>query len=204
MKFTGTFGDAKFENYQMFKPRKIRDLAQEDFDHLLAWLDEDRARAGLAYEKIRSRLVTIFAARGCPVAEELADETIDRVARRVVDIAKDYEGDKARYFFGVANNVHHEYLKRPALPEIEQAIEPDTDKERIHDCLDQCLNRLPASDREMILRYYSQQKRTKVDLHNEMAQKLDITINTLRLRVLRMKQKLQPCVARCLKRTDVF
>ena len=179
-------------------------LNQEQFDALLRWLDEDRALAGLAYEKIRSRLVTIFAARGCPVAEELADETNDRVARRVADIAKDYEGDKARYFFGVANNVHHEYLKRPASPETEEAIEADTDKERIHDCLDQCLDRLPVSDREMILRYYSQEKRNKVDLHNAMAQELGITINTLRLRVLRMKQKLQPCVERCLRRTDIF
>lgn len=182
-------------------PRKIHVLAQEDFDRLLAWLDADRELAGLAYEKIRWRLVTIFAARSCPVPEELADETIDRVARRVSDIAEGYEGDKARYFFGVANNVHHEYLKRPAPPETQGEIgDGETDKERIHNCLEQCLGRLPDKERELILRYYSQEKKAKVELHKQMTAELEITINTLRLRILRMKEKLQPCVERCLER----
>jgi DNA-directed RNA polymerase specialized sigma24 family protein len=188
-------------------PPKTHVLKQEQFDALLRWLDEDRDRAGLVYERIRWRLVTIFAARGCQVAEELADETIDRVARRVGDIARDYEGDKARYFFGVANNVHHEYLKRAVPTESPEKIEPGmdkVDKERLHDCLDQCLDRLALAEREMLLRYYSQEKETKADQHILMAGELNITINTLRLRVLRMKQKLQPCVERCLKRTDVF
>lgn len=191
-------------------PRKIHVLGQEDLDRLLAWLDEDREEAGLIYEKIRWRLITIFAARGCPVPEELADETIDRVARRVGDIADNYIGDKARYFFGVANNVHHEYLKRPAPPDTYEMNEaqPDKeqpDKERVHDCLEQCLKRLAENDREMMLRYFSHEgKGTKVDLHKKLAAELGININTLRLRVLRTKQKLQPCVERCLERTDVF
>ena len=56
----------------------------------------------------------------------------------------------------------------------------------------------------MVLRYFSQEKREKVELHNAMAEEMGITINTLRLRVLRLKQKLQPCVERCLERADVF
>ncbi|HKP37054.1 MAG TPA: hypothetical protein VJT71_09355, partial [Pyrinomonadaceae bacterium] len=63
--------------------RKIHVLAQEDFDRLLAWLDADRERAGVIYEKIRWRLITIFAARNCVTPEDLADETLDRVARKV-------------------------------------------------------------------------------------------------------------------------
>lgn len=192
-------------------PRKIHVLSQEDFDRLLAWLDDDRERAGASYEKLRWRLITIFAARGCPVPEELADETIDRVARRLPDIADSYTGDKARYFFGVANNVHHEYLKRPAAPQSDELFEvaPDkervhADEERVHNCLEQCLARLPEADRAMILRYFSHEKGAKVDLHQQMAAELEVTINTLRLRVLRTKQKLQPCIERCLERTDVF
>jgi DNA-directed RNA polymerase specialized sigma24 family protein len=185
-------------------PRKIHVLSQADLDRLLAWLHEDREQAGLIYEKIRWRLITIFAARGCPGPEELADETIDRVARRVADIAGDYTGDKARYFFGVANNVHHEYLKRPAPPDTNELAEAEPDKERVHHCLEQCLKRLPEADREMILRYFSHEKGTKVDMHKELAAELGININTLRLRVLRTKQKLQPCVERCLQHTEVF
>ena len=186
-------------------PRKIHVLAQEDFDRLLAWLDPDRERAGLAYEKIRWRLITIFAARNCAVPEELADETIDRVARRVSDIAGSYTGDKALYFFGVANNIHHEYLKRPPLPEPQSELsEEPSDQERIHNCLEQCLGKLSNDAREMILRYYSLEKRARIDLRQQMADEMGISINTLRLRVLRMKEKLQPCVEKCLSRAEVF
>ena len=186
-------------------PRKTHVLDQNQFDQLLAWLDEDREAAGRRYEQIRWRLITIFAARGCSTPEELADETIDRVARRISDIADDYVGDKARYFFGVANNVHHEYLKQPAIAEIDSPpVEEEQDKERVHGCLERCLSRLDAADRAMVLRYFSQDKRAKVELHNDMADEMGITINTLRLRVLRLKQKLQPCVERCLERADVF
>ena len=185
--------------------RITRTLEQAELDRLLVWLDSDRERAGERYEQIRWRLITIFAARNCAVPEELADETIDRVARRVADIETNYTGDKALYFFGVANNVHHEYLKRPAPPESAVAIdEGDDDREQRHRCLEQCLGKLPADTREMLMRYYSQEKQAKIDLHKAMAGQMGVTINTLRLRVLRLKEKLQPCIKRCLERSDLI
>ena len=39
----------------------------------------------------------------------------------------------------------------------------------------------------MMLRYYSQEKQAKIELHKTMAGQMGITINTLRLRVLRLK-----------------
>src|SRR5689334_18556794 len=57
-------------------------LSQEAFDALLDWLDSDREQAGIKYEDIRGRLVMMFAARGCVDAEDLADETINRVTQR--------------------------------------------------------------------------------------------------------------------------
>ena len=100
----------------MSPAKKLHVLEQDEFDQLLSWLDPDPQRAGLAYERIRWRLVAILASRGCTSPEELADETIDRVARRVVDIRDAYVGDQAIYFLGVMNNVHHEYLKQPMMP----------------------------------------------------------------------------------------
>lgn len=185
--------------------RTTRTLEQAELDRLLAWLDSDRERAGERYEQIRWRLITIFAARNCAVPEELADETIDRVARRVADIEANYVGDKALYFFGVANNVHHEYLKKPAPPESAVVIdEGDDEREQRHRCLEQCLGKLPTDSREMLLRYYSQEKQAKIELHKTMAGQMGITINTLRLRVLRLKEKLQPCIKRCLERSDLI
>ncbi|HEY0047746.1 MAG TPA: hypothetical protein VGB68_00565, partial [Pyrinomonadaceae bacterium] len=57
-------------------------INQENFDVLLNWLDRNREIAGQKYEKIRRRLIRIFLGRGCFEAEELADETINRVTRK--------------------------------------------------------------------------------------------------------------------------
>src|SRR5260370_17001420 len=87
-------------------------LTQDAFDRLLDWLDADRNRAGTRYEEIRCRLIKVFTGRGCMAAEELADETINRVAAKVGEVALDYAGDPASYFYGVCQNVHFEYVRK--------------------------------------------------------------------------------------------
>jgi len=178
--------------------KKLRDLKQEDFDRLLAWLDSDRERAGLTYEKIRWRLVAILASRGCTQPEELADETIDRVARRVTDIQQSYAGDQAIYFLGVMNNVHHEYLRRPVSPPLFDPERQVETQEQTYSCLDQCLARLAPYSRQLIEKYYAENKQAKIDLRKRIARELGIKTSTLRLRALRIREKLQTCIEDCL------
>lgn len=182
----------------MAAAKQLRELGKDDFDRLLSWLDNDRESAGLLYEKIRWRLVTILAARGCSLAEELADEIIDRVARRVPDIQATYVGDKAIYFLGVMNNVHHEYLRRPPLPRLIESNENVDNREQIHFCLDGCLEQLAPYARRLIERYYAADRQAKIDLRKVIARELGIKTSTLRLRALRIREKLQTCVERCL------
>jgi DNA-directed RNA polymerase specialized sigma24 family protein len=182
----------------MSPAKKLRELGQQDFDRLLNWLDADRERAGFLYEQIRWRLVTILAARGCTLAEELADETIDRVARRVTDIHETYRGDKALYFLGVMNNVHHEYLRRPPPPRLTQTAEDVETREEIHSCLDNCLAQLAPYSRQLIERYYAANKQAKIDLRKVIARELGIKASSLRLRALRIREKLQTCIEQCL------
>lgn len=183
----------------MSPAKKIRELRQEDFNSLLLWLDPDSDRAGVMYEKIRWRLVAILASRGCSVPEELADETIDRVARRVADIQETYVGDKAIYFLGVMNNVHHEYLRRPAMPRLVEAAGNVESKEQMHACLDDCLSRLAPYSRQLIEKYYAADKSAKIDLRKRIARELGIKATTLRLRALRIREKLQICIEHCLE-----
>lgn len=179
--------------------KKFHGINQEDFDRLLAWLAEDREAASLIYERIRWRLIAILASRECSVPEELADETIDRVARRVADIQETYVGDKTIYFLGVANNVHHEYLKRPAPPsEIPAPHANVKDEEETHQCLEECLDKLPPDSKHLIKRYYAADKQAKIDLRKQTAGELGISLNTLRLRALRIRAKLQTCIELCL------
>jgi DNA-directed RNA polymerase specialized sigma24 family protein len=181
----------------MSPARKLHILEQEEFEQLLRWLDPDPERAGSNYEEIRWRLIAILASRGCRSPEELADETIDRVARRVADIQDTYVGEKALYFLGVMNNVHHEYLKRPALlPPPVAADDVDT-REKTHACLESCLQKLSPNSRKLIERYYAADKQAKIDLRKLIAMEFGIGINTLRLRALRIREKLQTCIERC-------
>jgi len=185
-------------------PRKIHVLSPDEFDRLLFWLDSDRERAGEIYEEIRWRLIVILAARECRVPEELADETIDRVARRVSDISANYSGDKILYFFGVLNNVHHEYLKKPPTPDPPPSIQAEEDREATHDCLEHCLNKLSEDARKLIREYYSEDKQAKIDLRKRLADEMGISINNLRLRALRIREGLQKCIERCLASKNNF
>lgn len=183
----------------MSPAKKLRTLEQADFDRLLSWLDPDPEYAGNRYEKIRRRLIAILASRGCHVPDELADETIDRVARRVIDIRATYVGDPAIYFLGVMNNVHHEYLKRPE-PRLPIGTSDDAEaKEHVHLCLDKCLERLTPHVRQIIERYYTADKRAKINLRKRIAHELGVTAGNLRLRALRIRAKLQICIDNCLE-----
>src|SRR5215216_208156 len=58
-------------------------LTNEEFDDLLSWLDPDRERAGIRYEEIRDDLIKKFRLCWCSAAEDLADETINRVVKKL-------------------------------------------------------------------------------------------------------------------------
>ena len=181
-------------------------LTQEAFDELLSWLNSDRETAAKKYEDIRNRLIRIFVHRGCPPAEDLADRTINKVARKVHQIKEYYVGDPALYFCGVARNVYAEYLKTlvevPVVPEITSApvpeVEPD-DSEAAHNCLDSCLQTMKPKDRELLLTYYREERGAKIDLHKEMSRRLGISVNALRIVICRLRASFKKCMQNCIK-----
>jgi len=178
--------------------------SQEDFDRFLVWLDPDRDRAGHRYEDIRLRLTKLFFHRGCFAPEELADETIDRVIKKISHIADSYVGDQASYFYGVAHNVYLEFLrKRPTDPLSLPEIYADEDKELLHHCLDHCLEKLDSESRELIFEYYREEKQQKIDYRKEIAARMGISLNTLRMRAFRIKTGLYKAMIACLKERDV-
>jgi DNA-directed RNA polymerase specialized sigma24 family protein len=184
---------------------KDMSVSQEAFDQMLAWLDSDRERAGQKYEEIRCRLIKIFVCQGCSDAEGLADETIDRVIRKVPEIAPNYAGNPALYFSGVARYILLEYKNRMArlrlLPPTtpRQIEEDDEDIEREYECLDHCIERLTPANRELILEYYREEKQAMIENRKRLAERMRATPNALRVRAERIRNKLQKCVANCLK-----
>lgn len=185
-------------------------LTQEDFERLLTWLDLDREKAAVKYEEMRRSLIKIFTWRGAPEAEDLADETFNRVTRRLPTIVESYIGDPARYFYAVANNVFKEYerMRKTQVPlgGREPAVSPPIDEpdtsEREDECLNRCLGQLSPENRELILSYYLEDKQTKIDHRKELAHRLNIEINALRVRVYRIRAALEQCIERCLQTVE--
>ena len=179
------------------KPKWV--LTQTAFDQLLDWLDPDREKAGKKYENIRRKLIRILACKGSSAAEDLADEAINRVAKRVAEIAPTYVGEPALYFFGVAQNVFLESVKKPPFTPTPPPPDPAEEVERRHQCLESCMRRLPADSREMIREYYAATERVMIDHRKRLAERLGIAPNALRIRVHRLRAALKECTLKCLR-----
>lgn len=187
---------------------KRQAMTQDEFDRLLAWLNPDAEQAGRRYEDIRQSLIKIFNWRGCTDAEDLADEVINRVAGRVHELDGNYVGDPANYFYGVAKKLFHECRRRlKAYAPIDDTLgstvsapaSQDDYSELEHVCLSRCVAKLDAESRELIMAYYSLDKRDKIDGRKVLATRLGISVNNLRVKVYRIRAVLEKCIRECLE-----
>jgi len=186
-------------------------VTQEAFDRLLRLLDPDRERAGEIYEQIRQKLTKFFQWRGCSTPEDYADRTIDRVARRIGEGTEMQTQNPYLFFHGVAINVLREHWKQVEKAEFKpiddiqppQAAAPDPEnkqKERKLQCLDGCVQRLPANQLVLITEYHQGDGGAKIARRNELAQQLGIPLNALRIRAYRIRGELESCISECVKR----
>lgn len=182
-------------------------ITQAQFDKTLAWLDSDRDLAAQKYEAIRKSLIMILSWRGCRESEDLADETVNRVILRIDELVASYEGDPALYFYGVARKLLLEYQRsekmRDELPEIgvdeSQVKEQHERRELAYECLARCLRKLSTDDGELIIDYYRGDKQKKIDHRRVLADRIGIATNALRVKVHRIRGKLEECIRRCLE-----
>ena len=176
-------------------------IAKESFDELLGWLDPDRDTAGQKYVVIRKGLIRIFVSHGISDAEFYADETIDRVTKRLPEIRATYVGDAVRYFHGVARNITLEARRKRevATDVVPERSTEETSKDDMSECLAECLKDLPPGKRELILDYHLYQGRAKVEHHREMAAELAISEGALRTRAHHLRVDLANCVMECVK-----
>jgi DNA-directed RNA polymerase specialized sigma24 family protein len=183
-------------------------ITQESFDALLAWLDPNREKAGQKYEAIRARLIKIFICRGCSNAEELADETINRVAAKAQGMLENYVGEPALFFYGVAQKICLESLrtKNVQAENSHSKVMPDVLDEDVnpeYECLEKCLQRLSLDQRELVLAYYKDEKKAKIDHRKRLAEKLGIAVNALRIRAFRIRANLEQCARKCLEKKSM-
>lgn len=191
--------------------KRHTELTDETFAQLLNWLAPDPERAGEKYEQIRRGLIKIFQCRGSVIPEELTDETINRVAGKMGEIANSYIGEPASYFYAVADKIYLEYLRtasaqlRPLPAEVAEKKHSSEELELKYECLEECLDRLPAYKREIIHAYYGhgQTGREKIARRKEMAERLGIGTSLLWLKAHRIRQNLKKCVSQCFERKNI-
>jgi DNA-directed RNA polymerase specialized sigma24 family protein len=177
-------------------------LTQEAFDGLLASLEPDRDIAADRYLEIRRNLVRLFEWRGCATPDEYADETINRCAKKIG------EGEEIRdvgtYCIGIARMLLREMSAtrqrgacfrqcwNPSLP-----AESAGDAEGRVECLRRCLGQLRRKSRPHP--HLPGRKRDKIKNRNGLTQILGIPASTLRMRALRVRERLQLCAENCLQ-----
>ena len=175
------------------------EITQESFARFLEWLSPDSERAGEEYERLRFRLCRFFSLRHCHFADELADETINRV---ILKSAAEEIQNRLAYCLGIAKNVYRESLRKERthldIDEVDVAVNVPLQQSFSNDCLDKCLEKLPADSRTLLLDYFSETRQKKIELHQRISENLKTTQTALRMRVMRSKQKLKTCVEECM------
>jgi len=192
-------------------PHARWNLSQTAFDRFLENLDPNREQAGERYETLRKSLIHLFVWRGCDRPEDHADETINRVIRKID------EGEEIRDLIGFAHGVARhvlleifksrrrelramEHLSPPAT-QMTASDTPEGDAEQGVNCLRRCINRLPQESRQLIIQYYRGDKRAKIEQRKLLADSLRITVNALRYRAFDLRQRLEGCITRCMQQS---
>jgi DNA-directed RNA polymerase specialized sigma24 family protein len=178
-------------------------MERAHFEALLARLDPVEDTAALLYEDLRQRLIRYFRWERSAAPEDLADEVLNRVARKL-EAGEVVEGVQ-RYAAGVARVLMKESLTRARRQElalkkrVEPDIEPPVDPDALA-CLETCLGSLGPEQARLILRYYAGSGSAHIVVRREIAEELGLEINALRNRALRIRERLEDCVRRCLGR----
>ena len=186
------------------------------FAALLEWLDQGFDTNGEAYLEVRRRLVAYFDRKGCRDADELADETLNRVQRRLEEEGSIESESPAKFCYAVAKFVFLEYIRSGRLREVSEefidrgstghATKPGPDEDEIDErerslrCLEQCMAELDDQRRELVIGYYQGELRAKIENRRRLAAKLGLTLNALTIRTFRIRERLETCVRNCVKR----
>jgi RNA polymerase sigma factor (sigma-70 family) len=196
---------------ETFLRRREWTLSKDALQRLLNWLDGGANSDGHAYIEMRRRLRDYFGRKNCRTADDLADETLTRVARRLEEEGITRGETPARYCYIVARFVLLEHLRETKVhpmvtqvsgdvapqPSAADAAESAGTQEKLLACLQKCVQELDPLNRRIITRYYVGSARVKIDNRRELAESLGLSVNALTVRACRIRTRLEACVRRC-------
>lgn len=193
--------------------KQISTLTKENLTALLDWFSPNQDEAGKKYEQIREGLIRYFQFRGCSDPDILADETITRVAMKLPTFDMSNNVKTISYFYGFAKNIFREYLTQKAKKEVEfesvkslqtASYEKNQSEDLFElECLESCLKELNVGEKELLLQYYSKNKREKLDLRQKLADQWKMKKGTLHTKVHRLKIEVRNCLKKCLNEKNL-
>lgn len=168
------------------------------FQLLLARLGEDPEQSGREYVRLRTRLVNLLRMKGHSAPEHGADVALDRIAVKLA--GGEVIRDLSSFSYGVANLIALE--DRREQQRTRKALDhysflrtlTETFDEGIFRLMQGCLDQLPAKERALLVDYYiCAQQNDSTECRKALAERLQITLNALRLMVFRLRAKLETC-----------
>jgi DNA-directed RNA polymerase specialized sigma24 family protein len=194
--------------------KKDWELTQSAFHRLLNWFDEGTDSGGQKYLEMRYRLTKYFDRKNCMSPDDLADETLNRVARRLMEEGAITDTTPAKYCYTLAKYVFLEHLREQGRENMRMGqlvasgksidspavLADEREKEKRLDCLERCTQKLDPAMRELIFQYYSGEQRAKIENRRSLASRLGISMNALSIRACRIREKLESCVRECMTR----
>ena len=199
----------------MAELKKDWTLNKAALNQVLHWLDAGVDSHGESYLEMRRRLVLYFDRKNCLSPDDLADETLNRVARKLEEKGEITDVSPAHYCYIVAKFVFLEAVRSEkhtgksvdeitesgaALPGLITPARPDEateGREKMLKCLERCLTRLAADDRRLIVEYYQGEKKEKIERRSGLAARMGMTLNALSIRACRIRSKLEACLKVC-------
>jgi len=179
-------------------------LARRRLHGLITRLHADADAGGFDYEQLRRRLILFFRQHEPVDAESLADEALDRLARRL-DEGTLIEST-GLYAFGIAKMMQFEANERrmrrdAARQEAIAALDGEADEPEQTDplllaALRACLREFGPHSSELLLTYYRDDDARRIATRRDLAARLGVSINALRNRALRFREALETCVRR--------
>jgi hypothetical protein len=173
---------------------------REGLKSLLAALGDSPAAAGQHYEQLRAKLIFFFTRKALDGPEDLTDEVLDRIGRRLSEGLAMVSVDA--FALGVARHVAQE--QTPIRNRVE-TVDPiffhnvpavsttSREDERIV-YLERCLRRLPSFDSQLLKGYYLSDGGSAIRARRNMAERLGVSPGTLRQKVFLIRRRLLECV----------
>jgi DNA-directed RNA polymerase specialized sigma24 family protein len=185
-------------------------MDNEDLARLLGRLHPDPVFAAQEYEHLRQKLVTHFRNNNKPFsseAEELADRALDIIAQK----PESHEiKNVTEYAFGVARFLLRKSLRQRQGPKVEdiqrfcvrnenpeRTILEEMEAKRRLKCFLQCMKGFRPEERWLVLEYYPNESRDLEQHRLRVAESLGIDPYALRMRMNRLRTKLEKCCAGC-------